>query len=149
LILNALTYPAILSGLLLNLLHGAREGVFSAVGLAIGLAVFWPFYRAGGMGMGDLKLFGAIGALKGASFVCGAMVDSALTGGAFALVVTVARGDLAATLKRAVRVPAAVVTAVLGGKPVLPAAVGKADTIPYGAAICAGTLGAWLLKWPW
>jgi prepilin peptidase CpaA len=149
LILNAFTYPAMLAGVLLNLIHGWRPGASAVAGLVVGLAAFWPLYRAGGMGMGDLKLFAAIGSLKGVVFLCSAMIDSALAGGVLALGLTVVRGNLAVTLRRTARVPATVAAALFGSRrsPAPPA--DSSDAVPYGVAICAGTLMALWFMWPW
>ena len=149
LILNAFTYPAMLAGILLNLLNGWRPAASAAAGFAVGLSAFWPLYRAGGMGLGDLKLFAAIGSLKGVVFLCSAMVDSALAGGILALGVVIVRGNLSATLLRTARVPAMVASALFGARRSMAPPPDSADAVPYGVAICAGTLVAMFAGWPW
>ena len=142
-IYNAFTYPAMLAGLLLNLLNGGVEFLSAAAACALGIGVFYPFYRAGGMGMGDLKLMAAIGALKGTPFWGAAMVDSALAGGVLALAVTAYQGTTVKTLTRSVSYSWAAVTSLMTGRrPLMPR--GPHPTmIPYGTAIGAGTMAAW------
>lgn len=74
---NRLTYPAMLTGLLLwtlagffqeGHLHGAVDGLTRAsLGLACGLIPFWVIFIMGGLNGGDVKLMGAVGALGAAA----------------------------------------------------------------------------------
>src|SRR5919108_6008080 len=67
---NRLTYPAMLVGFAANLAFGGREGVTaSAFGWLLALALLLIPCAIGAMGVGDLKLLAAIGALKGPYFV--------------------------------------------------------------------------------
>jgi len=148
-IYNAFTYPAILAGLLLNLLCGGTEMASATGALVLGGAVFYPFYRAGGMGMGDLKLMAAIGALKGISFWAVAMMNSALAGGLLALGLTLYRGTTRETLLRAVSVPR-LILASWRTKRRLAAPCGRSSaTIPYGVAIGIGTVATLWFPWLW
>jgi len=148
-ILNALTYPALLSGLLLALAAGAGSFLSAAGGAILAAAVLYPFCRAGGMGLGDLKLLAAVGALEGFTMGASALVDSVFVGGIFAAGVAVSRGDLPATLKRSLRVPGALVRSARrrGAATLRPARAG--DAIPYGVAIALGSAAAWWWRWPW
>jgi prepilin peptidase CpaA len=75
--------------------HGEAEGLRGLVpgieGLALGMALLLPFYMAGGMGAGDVKLMGAVGTLLGPKGVFMAFLCSGITGGAYALVLLAAR----------------------------------------------------------
>ena len=65
-------------------LGGFREAIFGLAGLATGLGLFFVLYVSGGVGAGDVKLMGAIGAMVGPY---GALVSGVLTllvGGAYA-----------------------------------------------------------------
>ena len=65
---NALTLPAIVVGLSLHGLFGGASGIlFSLKGLALGAGLFLIPYCLGGMGAGDVKLMGALGAWLGSS----------------------------------------------------------------------------------
>jgi prepilin peptidase CpaA len=75
--------------------HGGAEGLPGLMpgieGLALGIAFLLPFYMAGGMGAGDVKLMGAVGALLGPKGVCTAFLCTAIAGGVYALVLLAAR----------------------------------------------------------
>jgi prepilin peptidase CpaA len=92
-IYNFQTYPAMIAGLLLGFLYGGwKGGLASAAGLGAGIAILFIFFIVGGLGAGDVKLLGAIGALKGAQFVIWTMFYTGLAGGAVALAVIVWKG---------------------------------------------------------
>jgi len=59
--------------------------LFSGKGWLVGIGIFLIPFVFGGMGGGDVKLLGAIGALKGVSFVIETAVLVALWGGLLAL----------------------------------------------------------------
>jgi prepilin peptidase CpaA len=128
---NVLTVAAATLGLLLNVWRAGGAGaVVSATGLLTGLAVFVPFYLAGGFGAGDVKAMAAVGAFLGPS---GALIAAAWTlvvGAVGALLVLIAlRRRVAQTqgtwsLRSAAR-----------------------ERFPYGLAIACGTalslVGSW------
>jgi len=91
--------PAFLFGLALHLALGGWGQLFTALaaGVICGL-VFLLFYLAGGMGAGDVKLIMAVGCIAGLSHVAYLLVLTALSGGAMAIVLAVARGRLQQTL---------------------------------------------------
>jgi prepilin peptidase CpaA len=92
-IYNFQTYPAMIAGLILGFLYGGLNGALeNAAGLAAGIAILFVFFIIGGLGAGDVKLLGAIGALKGAQFVIWTMFYTGLVGGAVALAVIVWKG---------------------------------------------------------
>jgi prepilin peptidase CpaA len=60
---NWLTYPAIPIAILLHwIIAGGHAAVLSLAGAAIGLGVLLPFVLLGGLGGGDWKLMGVLGA---------------------------------------------------------------------------------------
>ena len=62
---NYLTLPAIGWGLASHLYTGRLDGfLFSFFGLLLGLAIFLIPYAMGGLGGGDVKMLGAVGALN-------------------------------------------------------------------------------------
>jgi prepilin peptidase CpaA len=98
---NWLTGPAVLAGLTFNAWGDGTHGLLmSAAGLFLGLALLAPFYMAGGMGAGDVKLMGAIGALLGPKAVFLAFLFSAIVGGLYAVLLLLARGYLGETISR-------------------------------------------------
>lgn len=83
---NALTFPVLGLGFLLNALTSHSDGlVLSAQGALLGLAIMLPFHVLRGLGAGDVKLVAAIGALKGPEFVIYTFAWAAIFGGALAL----------------------------------------------------------------
>jgi prepilin peptidase CpaA len=92
-IYNFQTYPTMMAGLFLGFLFGGwKGGLASAAGLGAGIAILFVFFMVGGLGAGDVKLLGAIGALKGAQFVIWTMFYTGLVGGAVAIAVIVWKG---------------------------------------------------------
>ena len=62
-ILNWLTYPAIPIAILLHwIIAGRHAALLSIGGAAVGLGILLPFVLLGGLGGGDWKLVGALGA---------------------------------------------------------------------------------------
>ena len=84
---NWLTFSGMVVGLASYFLTGGFGGLlFSAEGLILGFALLIPFYMAGGMGAGDVKLLAAVGALLGPFGVMKAFLCTALVGGAYAII---------------------------------------------------------------
>ena len=85
---NLLTFPAMVAGLLYHSVTNDWHGlIFSAEGLVLGIGLFLIPYMMGGMGAGDAKLMGAIGAIVGPKGVLMAALFTAVAGGLYALVV--------------------------------------------------------------
>lgn len=98
---NKITFSGILIGILINLLTGGWSGLLQAVlGLFAGLAIFFIPFAMSGMGAGDVKLMGAIGALMGWQFSLMTAVYSALVGGVMVLGYLLFKGTLRDTLKK-------------------------------------------------
>jgi prepilin peptidase CpaA len=61
---NWLTYPAIPIAILFHwIIAGSHAALLSLAGAAVGLGILLPFVLLGGLGGGDWKLVGALGAL--------------------------------------------------------------------------------------
>lgn len=60
-IFNMITLPGLCVGVVLAFLHGGAAGVLDVL-CAVGFTVVFliPFYRAGGLGAGDIKLLAAV-----------------------------------------------------------------------------------------
>ena len=136
---NCLTLPAIALGFLLNFLGNGWNGViFAFFGLLLGMGLLMLPYLLGGMGGGDAKFMGALGALLGSYAILNVFLYTTLVGGGIAIAVAVANRSLIEMLKRMwlflkcvflFRAPS---TGALVFK--------KSPTMPYGVAIGAGTL---------
>jgi prepilin peptidase CpaA len=120
--------------------HGWQGVEQSVAGLALAALILGIFFGMGGMGMGDVKLYVAIGAWIGPSQLMVAMVITALAGGAMALgwaawggflgELFTGSGDLVSSLKRRGLRP----------HPELVLANPRTRKMPYAPAIAIGTL---------
>jgi len=75
--------------------------LFSLGGFAAGFGLMLALYMCGAVGAGDVKLFGAIGALAGPRFVVVGAVHSVVFAGAIGLVLMLAKRQLLIRLRRA------------------------------------------------
>lgn len=83
---NWITYPLILSGWIASALMFGWSGLgWSLVGTLVGLALLLPAYAIGGMGAGDVKLLGGVGAWVWGTVTFYAFCISAVVGGVIAL----------------------------------------------------------------
>jgi len=140
---NWLTYPAIAAGLALGAIEGAAAGdtldglLNHVLGLGFAFGVLFVAYLLGGMGGGDVKLMGAVGALVGWPAALHAVFYSFVVGAAVGLIGAVWRGRLWAALRRlwmAIRILPLPTTT-------LDEATGTpAHRVPFGFAVCVGTL---------
>jgi prepilin peptidase CpaA len=89
---NLLTYPSMGLALLYHSLTNGLDGfIMGATGLALGIGLLILPYMMGGMGAGDAKLMGAVGAAVGPQGVFTAFLLTAIAGGVYALLVILIR----------------------------------------------------------
>ena len=128
-----------------SLSHGAAGLMKCTLGLGVGLALFLPLFMLRGMGAGDVKLLGAIGAWLGPSAVVRCALYAVLAGGVLTLCVAIRQRYLQqafanlGTLLWSWRID--------GPRPLpgLTLADSNGPRLPYATAIAAGTLIAiWL-----
>jgi prepilin peptidase CpaA len=87
---NQLTFPAAALGMAAaTAAHGGPGALSSAVGLLVGMMLFFPMFALRGLGAGDVKLMGALGAWVGATTVLGVAFYTTLAGGVLALALIV------------------------------------------------------------
>lgn len=150
-ILNMVTYPAIVVGLVGHTLVGGifgGDGIFggekaiglagSAAGFAVGFVPLLVAWMAGGIGGGDAKLMGAVGALTGWSFTLSAMFYGLLVVAVMAIFVMIRRRIAIATLGRIWRFLYLSFTPGKGAGPSGP----QSPTVPFGLALCIGSAAA-------
>ncbi|MDA0321694.1 MAG: prepilin peptidase [Verrucomicrobia bacterium] len=133
---NSITYPALVVAIVLGYLPGGISLSSSVVGFAIGFGTLFAFYMFGGMGGGDVKLMGAVGALVGYPMVITTVVYTAVAGGVIAIFVMIWQLDFSrlGLLFSGKSGDVAATESVAGetGK--------KKTTIPYGIAIAIGCM---------
>lgn len=131
-IYNKVLLPALIIALILSFISEGFMGVgYSILGLFLGMAfLIIPYAISGGKGMGagDVKLMGVIGAIGGSIFVLKAFFFTAIAGGVIALIVLFNHKQLKNTLEKMAAGLFAPVEAQL--------------SFPYGVAIFIGTLVA-------
>jgi prepilin peptidase CpaA len=90
---NALTFGGAAAGLAFALWQNGPSGMgWSIAGWLTAMALFFPFFALGGLGAGDVKLMGTLGAWLGSvSASLYLACFTALAGGAMALVVMLSR----------------------------------------------------------
>src|SRR3954469_11993081 len=114
-IYNAVTYPAIAAGFVLQVaLHGPSGLVLALGGFAVGFFPAFLLFALGGMGGGDVKLLGAIGVFAGPVPTTEILVFAFLVGGFFALVKLAWQGTLLRTMWRTLRYFAGLMVPGLG-----------------------------------
>jgi len=92
---NELTFGAALAAVVFHVAATGTSGLMTAGGgWLLGVALFFPFFALGGMGAGDVKLLGALGAWLGAEVVVQVALSSAIAGGVFAVAVALRSGYL-------------------------------------------------------
>ena len=84
---NLITVPSVIIALIYHYFTNGIDGlIFSLLGLGTGIALLIIPYMLGGMGAGDAKLMGAVGAILGIKGVFVAFLFTALVGGIYSLV---------------------------------------------------------------
>ncbi len=143
---NIITFPLAALGLCI---HGIADGIegmlFSLEGLALGFGLLLIFYMLGGMGAGDVKLLGAVGAIIGPYDVFIAFLVTSCLGGLYAVGLMVLTWGLPSTAER-VKV---ILTTWLVARVVT--APSQVDTnqpkLRYGLVIGLGALGSQAWRW--
>ena len=142
---NWITLPALAFALIASFLGVGIPLVSSLIGLAIGFGFLFLFYLFGGMGGGDVKLMGAVGALLGFPDILNVLTYTAFIGGAMAVLALIWHkrfwAGIADTLALLVRWrPNHDLDGAMPPAPAIPPPKSKPITIPYGLAIVAGVL---------
>lgn len=98
---NWITGPGAIAGVALHAYYGGMRGAtLSLAGAAIAFAIFLLLHLAGGMGAGDVKLAGAVGAMVGPQAFVIVFIATGLLGGIAAVALALVRGRLSQTLER-------------------------------------------------
>jgi prepilin peptidase CpaA len=156
---NWLTFPLVLSGWALGLIHtfgwltestGAGDLWASLAGTALGFVLLFPVYAIGGMGAGDVKMQMGFGAWVGAFYglwaglfvIFWAFCLAVVIGGVLALGMIVVRGQFRQNLANARAILGDLLAASKAGTAAQKAAQRKPrmHLLPYGIPLCLGFL---------
>lgn len=139
-----LTYPAVLAALVGHSIIGGWHGgpgqiglSGSLLGLVVGFGPMLVFWLLGGIGGGDTKLMGALGALGGWRFVLAVLIYSMAAAAVMAVVVMIQRGIVLRTLKRMWNMLSLTLSGV---KPAAPPE--DSPQVPFAVAVCVGVLAS-------
>ena len=138
---NWLTFGAALAGLAYRMTTGGGAGLADAAGgWLIGVAMFFLPFALGGLGGGDVKLLGALGAWFGISDAIWLGLYTGVAGGVIALLVAFARGYAREALSNVRLLLMHWRIAGLRALPELTIHHGRGPKLAYGVSIFAGTV---------
>jgi prepilin peptidase CpaA len=136
---NVLVLSALLAGISVNTAFGGVQGMLSSLeGFALAFFPMLLMHIFGAMGAGDVKLFGAVGAVLGVSLVPLAFVMVVMLGAVLAIYTMLRAGTVFTTLHGVLRI----FVGLLPGweMPRFAISADRKHTIPYGVAIMLGSL---------
>lgn len=132
-----------------DLQAGLQWLLFSGKGWLVGIGIFFIPFMLGGMGGGDVKLLGAIGAFKGVSFVIETALIGALWGGVLALLAIFLKKRPAILKRFGAGLKLFYLTGGKAGKEFILPDENVSDKeklyVPYGVAIFLGALTVYLV----
>jgi len=139
---NWLTYPAVAIALAGHGVGGGLAGTVesmglwaSLAGLAAGFGPMLVMWLAGGLGGGDAKLMGAVGALAGWRFALAAMFYGFAIAALMAIFVLLRKRVFRKTMARIGRFLLLTFTPAKGADP----ATAESPKVPFGLALCIGS----------
>jgi prepilin peptidase CpaA len=136
---NSVVVVALIAGLAINTTFGGWQGTFMSLqGLVVAFVPMFLMHLFGAMGAGDVKLFGAVGAVLGIGMVPMALVLVIMFGGALAIYSMIRSRTVFSTLHGVARI----FVGILPGweMPRFTMPPDRRYTVPYGVAIMLGSL---------
>jgi prepilin peptidase CpaA len=144
---NYLTFGGAAAGMGYQLgYHGWPGLAGSLAGLVLGLALLLLPYWRGGLGAGDVKALGALGAWLGLTRTLYLFIYMGISGGLLILAVLWWRGQLWNTIKQGWVYLVSLLLRAPQGAEALTCPHPKTQTVPYGVALA---LGMTFLYWRW
>ncbi len=142
---NWLVLPFLLAGLVVSTWQQGWHGLGqSFAGLGLGLLIYGTLCWMGGMGMGDVKLCGAIGAWIGPEQLLFALLLIGIVGGVMALAWAIKDGFVGELFRNAGELVIGVKDRGLRPHPEMTLKQPRARKIPYAPAIAIGTIVSFL-----
>jgi prepilin peptidase CpaA len=141
---NWLTFPLVLSGVVYSTWVGGWSGLGGSVlGTAVGLACLLPLYAVGGMGAGDVKLMGGVGAWLGWKVTFYAFCVSTIVGAVIAVAMIAYRRAFRKHYENFLAIAIEWMTVKNPRELARIAAERKSQMflLPYGIPICIGSIG--------
>jgi prepilin peptidase CpaA len=136
---NLLVLAMLIAGLILNTGFDGMHGMLtSAEGFGLAFIPMFLMHLFGAMGAGDVKLFGAVGAVLGVSMVPLAFVLVVMVGAALAVYSMLRSGTVFSTLHGVLRIFVGMLPGWEMPRFAMPA--DRSHTIPYGVAIMLGSV---------
>ncbi|MCA9470574.1 MAG: A24 family peptidase [Nitrospirales bacterium] len=143
---NFITFPLAGFGLFMHTVLDGMDGfLFSIEGLGVGFGLLFVFYLLGGMGAGDVKLLGAVGAVIGPYDAFIAFLITACLGGLYAIGLMALTWGIPSTAERVrVILTTWLVARMFTGPP--PSEQGQ-PKLRYGLVIGLGALCSQAWRW--
>lgn len=147
---NWLTVSGFLLGIILNSIFGGWRGALGSLeGAGLALGVLLPLVLLRGLGAGDWKLMGAVGALMGWRAMLAVLIVSCLITGAAALVQIVFTRRVIATFKNIGSLLKGFVVFGFKANPDISLDNPMLAKLPFGTCVAVGTaLCFFLAHWP-
>lgn len=136
---NVLVLSLLIGGLIINISFGGFSGALTSLeGLGLAFLPMFLIHLFGAMGAGDVKLFGAVGAVIGVSLVPLTFVIVVMLGAALAVYTMLRSGTVFSTLHGVLRIFVGMMPGWEMPRFAIPS--DRRHTIPYGVAIMLGSL---------
>jgi len=136
---NILVAGLLIGGLTINISFGGVSGGLASIeGLGLAFLPMFLIHLFGAMGAGDVKLFGAVGAVVGVSLVPLTFVIVVMLGAVLAIYTMMRSGTVFSTLHGVLRIFVGIMPGWEMPRFAIPS--DRKHTIPYGVAIMLGSL---------
>jgi prepilin peptidase CpaA len=148
---NWLTVSGLLTGIALNLILGGWHGAKASLeGAALALGLLLPVVLLRGLGAGDWKLMGAVGALMGLRPMLFVLLVSFLVSGMMAIVQMIVTRRVKRTLWNTLTLAKGLATFGLRMSSDISLDNPTLLKVPFGVAVGAATVFSFvLMHWPW